>query len=174
MYAPRMEREGSPVEFKFTARDGSRLAAALKQARDARLFRRLQAVLLIADGRPVGEVAHLVGASRQSVYNWVRLYAASRRAEALSDGARAGRPCAAGGLTGERILAELRRDPLALGYSTQVWTVALLAEHLSRRCGCPVTERTLRRRMRAAGLRWKRPRYVLTGRDEHAPQKKGR
>ena len=169
-----MKREGGPVEFKFTARDRSRLAAALKQARDARLFRRLQAVLLVAGGKPVGEVARLAGASRQSVYNWLRQYTASRRVEALRDGARAGRPRAASDLTDERILEELRRDPLSLGYSTQVWTVALLARHLSERCGCVVTERTLRRRMRAAGLRWKRPRYVLTGRDEHAPQKKGR
>jgi transposase len=169
-----MEREDGPVRFKFTARDRSRLAATLKRARDARLFRRLQAILLVADGTPVSEVARLAGASRQSVYNWLQHYAASRRAEALRDGARAGRPRAADDLTGERILEELRRDPLTLGYSTQVWTVALLARHLAERCGCAVSERTLRRRMRAAGLRWKRPRYVLTGRDEHAPQKKGR
>lgn len=169
-----MERKDGSVEFKFTARDRRRLAAALKQVRDARVFRRLQAVLLVAGGTPVGEVARLAGTSRQSVYNWVRQYAASRRAEALRDAARAGRPRAASDLTGERILEELRRDPLALGYSSQVWTVALLARHLSEGCGCPVTERTLRRRMRAAGLRWKRPRYVLTGRDPHAAQKKGR
>jgi transposase len=169
-----MEREDGSVEFKFTARDRRRLAAALKQARDARLFRRLQAVLLVAGGKPVGEVARLAGTSRQSVYNWLRLYAASRRAEALRDGARAGRPRAASELTGERILEELRRDPLSCGYSTQVWTVALLARHLSGCCGCVVTERTLRRRMRAAGLRWKRPRYVLSGREPHLPQKRGR
>jgi transposase len=169
-----MEREDGPVEFKFTARDRRRLTAALKRARDARLFRRLQAVLLVAGGRPVGEAARLAGASRQSVYNWLRQYAASRRAEALRDGARAGRPRAAGGLSDERLLEELRRDPLSLGYSTRVWTVALLAEHLAARCGCALTPRTLRRRMREAGLRWKRPRYVLTGRDAHAPQKKGR
>jgi transposase len=169
-----MEREDGPVEFKFTAHDRRRLAAALKQARDARLFRRLQSVLLVAGGTPVGQVARLAGASRQSVYNWLRQYAASRRAEALRDGTRAGRPRAASDLTDERILGELRRDPLSLGYSTQVWTAALLAEHLSESCGCPVTARTLRRRMRSAGLRWKRPRYVLTGRDPHAAQKKGR
>jgi transposase len=169
-----MEREDGPVEFKFTAHDRRRLAAALKRARDARLFRRLQAVLLVAGGEPVGEAARIARASRQSVYNWLRLYAASRRAESLRDGARAGRPRAAAELSGKRLLEELRRDPLALGYSTQVWTVALLARHLCERCGCEVTERTLRRRMRAVGLRWKRPRYVLTGRDPHVPQKKGR
>ena len=162
------------AEFKFTARDRRRLADALKHTREARHYKRLQAVLLIASGKSVGEVAHLTGASRQSVYNWVRRYAAAHRPAVLRDAARGGRPRAACDLTGDRILEELRRDPLSLGYSTQVWTVALLARHLSERRGCPVTERTLRRRMRAAGLRWKRPRYVLTGRDPHVAQKKGR
>jgi transposase len=169
-----MPRALRSAEFKFTARDRRRLADALKLTREARHYKRLQAVLLVAGGKSVNEVARLTGATRQSVYNWARRYAGRRRADALRDTARAGRPRAASDLTDERVLEELRRDPLALGYSTQVWTVALLARHLSGRCGCAVTPRTLRRRMRAAGLRWKRPRYVLTGRDEHAPQKKGR
>ena len=169
-----MQKSARPAEFKFTARDRRRLADALRLAREARHFKRLQAVLLVASGKSVDEVARLVGATRQSVYNWARRYAEDRRAAALRDSARAGRPRAAPVLTGERILEELRRDPLSLGYSAQVWTVALLSRHLSERCRCAVTERTLRRRMREAGLRWKRPRYVLTGRDEHAPQKKGR
>ena len=51
--------------------------------------------------------------------------------------------------------------------------VALLAQHLGRRYGCPIAARTLRRRMRALGLRWKRPRYVYAERDPHRAQKKG-
>ena len=169
-----MQKAVRSAEFKFIARDRRRLAHALKLTREARHFKRLQAVLLVAGGKSVDEVARLTGAARQSVYNWARRYAEERRADALRDSARAGRPRAACDLTGARILEELRRDPLSLGYSTQVWTVAVLSRHLTERCGCVVTERTLRRRMREAGLRWKRPRYVLTGRDEHAPQKKGR
>ena len=169
-----MQKAARSAEFKFTAHDRQRLADALGRAREARHYKRLQAVSLVADGKSVAEVAHLTGASRQSVYSWARRYAEARCPDALRDAARAGRPRAASDLTGERLLEELRRDPLSLGYSTQVWTVALLAEHLAGRCGCAVTERTLRRRMRAAGLRWKRPRYVLTGRDPHVPRKKGR
>ncbi len=59
-----------------------------------------------------------------------------------------------------RLLSKLACDPLALGYAAANWTVLLLAGHL-RRQGYPVTARTLRRRLHAAGLRWKRPRFVF-------------
>lgn len=54
------------------------------------------------------------------------------------------------------------------------WTVPLLAAHLRGKYGGPVTPRTLRRRMRAMGLAWKRPKYVFCEKDPHGAQKKGR
>ena len=72
-----------------------------------------------------------------------------------------------------RLLAEMARDPLALGYAATNWTVPLLAAHL-RRQGYPVTARTLRRRLHAAGLREKRPRFVFAEPAPHVAQKKGR
>lgn len=143
-----MPKSVRSAEFKFTARDRRRLAGALKLAREARHFKRLQTVLLVASGKSVDEVARLTGAARQSVYNWARRYAEGHRADALRDAAQAGRPRAASELTAERIREELRRDPLSLGYSTQVWTVAFLTKHLAERCDYVVTERTLRCRMR--------------------------
>ena len=50
----------------------------------------------------------------------------------------------------------------------------LLANHLSHTYDCQITEWTLRRRMRDAGLRWKRPRYTFATKDPHRAQKKGR
>ena len=77
-------------------------------------------------------------------------------------------------ITDECIRRELQKDPVTLGYSSTTWTVKLLANHLSRTTGCQITERTPRRRMREAGLRWKRPRYVFATKDPHRAQKKGR
>ena len=62
---------------------------------------------------------------------------------------------------------------MALGYSMTTWTVKTLANHLSRTYDCPITERTLRRRMADMGLCWKRPRYVYSTKDPHRAQKKG-
>ena len=85
-----------------------------------------------------------------------------------------GRPEAAGGITDARLVREFGRDPLRLGYMATEWTVPLLAGHLSRKYGCRVAPRTLRRRMKRLGLRWKRPRHVFGNRDPHGAWKKGR
>lgn len=158
----------------FDPYDRRRLLHALQRAPDVRTCRRLQAVLLVAQGRPVPEVARNTGTRPWAVYSWVRRYLRTHRADALHDATRSGRPQAAARITAARITRELRRDPLRLGYNTTGWTVALLARHLGRKYHCPISPRTLRRRMRQLGLRWKRPRYVYATKDPHRTQKKGR
>jgi transposase len=169
-----MRTTRSPAELGFTRRDRVRLEKASHTACDARDFRRLQAVLLVAQGRSIAEVAHITGASERSVYGWRRRYLDGHRVGDLGERPRSGRPAAAMIITDEWLRRELRQNPVTLGYSATTWTVKLLANHLSRTTGCPITERTLRRRLRAAGLRWKRPRYVFATKDPHRAQKKGR
>lgn len=168
-----MRRARTPDERGFDPYDRRRLARALARATDLRSFRRLQAVLLLARGFSIPEAARITGAKANAVYRWLRLYLRTHRPDGLRDVPRPGRPRAADGITDARIAREFRRDPLRLGYNTTGWTVALLAEHLGRTYGCPIAARTLRRRMRDLGLRWKRPRYVYAERDPHRAQKKG-
>jgi transposase len=149
-----------PHELGFDQHDRMRLARALARATDLRLFRRLQAVLLVARGWLVAEVARITGAKPNAIYDWVRLYLRTHRPDSLRDTPRAGRPRAAGRSTDARIVREFRRDPLRLGYTPTGWTVALRTEHWDRKYGCLLSVRTLRRRMRDLGRRWKRPRYV--------------
>jgi len=143
-------------------------------AGDVRLFRRLQAVWLVCAGYGLGEAARVVGSSRRAVYDWVGAYLAAHDPGDLADAPRSGRPEAAGGITDARLVREFGRDPLRLGYMATEWTVPLLAGHLSRKYGCEITPRTLRRRMAGLGLRWKRPRHVFGNRDPHGAWKKGR
>lgn len=56
-----MRRPADPSELGFTQRDRQRLARALRDTDEVRLFRRCQAVLLVAEGRPVAEAAHVNG-----------------------------------------------------------------------------------------------------------------
>src|SRR5215470_13226243 len=149
----------SPAELGFNRYDVPRLKKALKIVTDKRSFQRLQAVLLVAQGRPINEVASIAGVSLQSVYNWISLYLASHQVSALYDSSRSGRPTTARPITSARILRELRRNPLRLGYRTTVWTVKLLAQRLSQLYQCTINPHTLRRRMKEIGLRFKRPRY---------------
>ena len=138
------------------------------------MYQRIQAVLLIARGYSVDDVARITGSLRRLIYHWIQRYLRRHRVDDLDDASRTGRPRVAPKITKARILRELARDPLKLGYNTTVWTTALLARQLSRRYDTQITARTLRRRMKELGLRWKRPRYVHATKDPHRVQKKGR
>lgn len=164
----------SPTDLGFNRYDKLRLKKALSEATDKRSFQRVQAVLLVARSHPIREVAAISGVSRQTIYNWVHLYLERHEVAALDDNPRDGRPLAAEGITTARILRELKRSPLRLGYRTNVWTVETLAHHLSEQYDGVITPRTLRRRMKEADLIYKRPRYFFSEKDPHRAQKKGR
>jgi transposase len=164
----------SPSELGFNRYDAPRLAKALERATNKRIFQRLQAVLLVAQGLTADEVAVIENVSAQAVYNWIYRYLDQHQVASLRDLPRSGRPPTAKQITDARILQEMRRNPLQLGYRTTTWTVELLADHLSRRYGCAINPHTLRRRMKAIGLKFKRPRYFYEEKDPHRIQKKGR
>ena len=129
---------------------------------------------LVAEGYDLPTAAHLTSFSQRSLYRFVSRYLDAHQTTALCDEKHTGRPALAPQVTAPRILRELRRIPLALGYQTNVWTVELLAMHLNQRSHCSISPRTLRRRMKEIGLRCKRPRYVYSEKEPHLPQKKGR
>ena len=153
--------------------DRKRLAAALAGAREARVYRRLEALLLVAEGHSVAEAARRCRVDRSSVHRWLAQYQAEHEATALIDRPRSGRPRLHRTLTPRRLAAALARDPRRCGYQATSWTVPLLAHCLAAHDGIAVSARTLRRRLHEAGYRWKRPRYVYAQRATHLPQKKG-
>ena len=63
---------------------------------------------------------------------------------------------------------------MSLGYAAVGWTAPLLSAHV-RRCdpADALGVRTMRERLHAAGLAWKRPRYGFSQKDPHRTQKKG-
>ena len=163
-----------PSELGFNQYDVSRLTKSLKRATDARLFQRVQAVLWVAQGETISGVAELTGVSGQTVYNWLHRYLACHQVAVLADAPRSGRPMTAPQITATQSLQHLRCNPLHLGCRTTVWSVKLLAAHLSRQYDCPISPHTLRRRMKAMRLRCKRPRYFYEEKAPHRAQKKGR
>jgi transposase len=159
--------------FVFTAHDRRRLAAALHRARDARHYRRLQAVWLVAQGYSARTVASLLKASRRWMTKVLARYRLRRCPADLAEAKRSGRPRVASELSTEQLLALLRTDPRSLGYAATGWTTPLLAAHLRRSGMGPLSVWTLRRRLHAADFAWKRPRYVFAQKEPHRAQKKG-
>ena len=162
--------------FVFTHHNRRRLAATLRRVRDARHCRRLQAVLLVAEGGQASEVAALLKASRSWVTKTLARYCRRGYPDDLAEKPRAGRPPLAPALSGDLLTVALQADPLVFGYAATGWTAPLLATHLRELFGesATVSVRTLRRRLHAAGLAWKRPRYVFGAKEPHRAQKKGR
>jgi transposase len=152
--------------------DRRRLLRALDGVDDVRLYRRLQALVEIADGDSITAVARRLRVERSTVHRWIQRYRAERQPQRLRDAARSGRPRSAPQLTDARLKQLLTRDPCTCGYDANAWTAPLLAAHL-RDQGIALSERTLRRRIRAARFRWKRPRYVYSERADHVGAKKG-
>jgi transposase len=168
-----MRRHAKLAVQRLSSTDRRRLERALSVAREARLYRRIEAVLLVAEGQPISEAARRVRATRLSVRGWVERYRATHDAAALADRPRPGRPHSAPQLTPCRLTAALARDPRGCGYQATSWTVPLLRHYLQQRHNITVSARTLRRRLHEADYRWKRPRYVYAGRALHLAQKKG-
>jgi transposase len=168
-----MRKPKSAAEHGFDRYDKRRLRRALERAVDVRTYRRVHAVLSVAQGQPVREVARLACAALRTVYAWVTTYVRTHRPQSLEDAPRPGRPPVAPAITDARIRREFGRDPLRLGYNTTAWTAPLLAHHLGTRYGQSLGAGTLRRRMRSLGLRWKRPRHAYGTKDPNRAQKKG-
>ena len=160
--------------MRFAPTDRRRLERALSTAGEARLYRRIEAVLLVAEGHSISEAARRVRAARLSVRRWIGRYLTCHDAAALTERLRSGRPRSASPLTPCRLTAALARDPGTYGYRATSWTVPLLASHLRERHGIAVSGRTLRCRLHEAGYRWRRPRHVYAGRATNLAQKKGR
>ena len=137
------------------------------------MYRRLEALLLVAEGHSVAEAARRCRVDRSSVHRWLAQYRAEHEAtRAAATGRAVGVLAFIHTLTPQRLAAALARDPRRCGYQATSWTVPLLAHDLAAK-GLAVSPRTLRRRLHEAGYRWKRPRYVYVARAAHLPQKKG-
>src|SRR5215207_4508381 len=168
-----MQRHVRSRRVRLSGADRKRLAAALETAREARVYRRVEALLLVVEGQTVAEAARCCHVDRSSVHRWLGQYGAGRDATALVDRPRSGRPRQSSRLTPRRLAVALARDPRRCGYQATSWTVPLLAHYLATHQGIAISVRTLRRRLHEGDYRWKRPRYAYAGRARHLAQKKG-
>src|ERR1700760_4518522 len=98
----------------FSRADRRRLSQALAQAHDVRLYRRLRAVVEIAEGEPVDVVAKRACVGRSTVYRWIERYLAERAPSALADAKRSGRPRTTPVLTDKKLRQRLTSEPCRL------------------------------------------------------------
>src|ERR1035437_5879585 len=98
---------------------------------DALERRRLEAVTLLDKGLNQSEVARRLKVSHQTVSRWRKMVAAGG-AEALAKAGRAGRKPELTADQNVRLVELLKQGPERLGYRTQLWTTARVADLIRR------------------------------------------
>jgi transposase len=164
------------ISIHLTNRQRAELEGAILRSPEGRECCRAQALLWLAEGWTVEEIADLLHISRQTIYNWVHRF--QQRADLdlpdrLGDAPRPGRPRAGDGVL-DRLIAEvIGSDPRALGYRATVWTAPLLSRFLREHHRINASDRTVSRAISRLDIRWKRPRHQLARRSDTWRQAKG-
>jgi transposase len=152
------------------------LEILLTTIKDVRQLKRAQAILWLAEGDNVEEVAQRLCVSRQTVYNWVARFL--ERADVslelrVADALRSGRPRTALTIIDSLIDAVIDLDPRQFGYRSTVWTAALLQQYLAKTHHIEVCDKSVRLAIERLDVVWKRPRHLLALRSETWRQAKG-
>jgi transposase len=137
---------------------------------------RAQALLWLAQGLAVEEIADLLDVSRQTVYNWASRFQQRHDLDPharLADAPRSGRPPVGQGILDSLIKAVIDQAPQDFGFRSAVWTAPLLCKYLDKAHRIEVSRKTVSRALDRLDLRWKRPRHQLDLRPETWRQAKG-
>ena len=147
--------------LRLTATQRRRFRDELSATSDASYYRRLLALLQLDQGQSIAQVAHALGVTRQSVYNWAWAFQRSPRLATLEDHYGVGRPTVWTDDLRALLQSCFCQRPDELGYAAVNWTVPVLQEHLQHCTGRLLSDDTIRRQLQRLGYVWKRYRYVL-------------
>jgi transposase len=163
------------MDFSLNARERSALEALVSDSKDVRQLKRAQALLAVAAGEAVTDVAWRLQVARNTIYNWMGRVQdrVGALAERLLDADRSGRPDALKQSLLAALPPLLAQRPTDDGYRYAEWTTPLLQAHLRDALSIEASISTMAHALHELGYRWKRPRYVLRRRSATWRQAKG-
>jgi transposase len=139
-----------------------------------RLRTRAQMVLLsVEQGLKVPQIAAIVRESEATVLRWLKRYRAEGL-EGLQDAPRPGRPSEITAAYRAKLLAVVRRRPRSLQLPFSLWTLQRLADYLAEHTGLRVSDETVRRALKQAGIVLSRPQHKISSPDPEYALKKRR
>lgn len=145
----------------LTVPERRQLRKQLEATTEAEVYRRTLGLLAIDAGWAKKDVARLLQAGRQTIYDWLNRYQAERSPVALHHHRGQGRPVLWTPKRVSQLRSLLKRSPQDLGYPAALWTIPLLQEQFSHQGGWSVSRNSLRRQLHELGYVWKRFRHVL-------------
>lgn len=162
------------IQLSWRARETLKRVA--QSGSNGREVRRAQVLLGLDQGENVTTVAQRLGLSRRAIYKIVQRYQARRGQsveQRVSDRPHPGRPARKRTQAMDIVRERLSQPPRQYGYRALVWTTPRLRCQVQRRLHQPVSQRTVRRALRALRQRYKRPRYGLARQSPTWRQAKG-
>jgi transposase len=162
--------------INLNSKELAALEQVLAKTEDVRRLKRAQALIWLAEGDSVDEVANRLRVSRQSIYNWVARFESRSDLPTelrVADGARQGRPRTAKEIIDPLIDEVIDQDPRGLGYGSTIWTAPLLRQYLADKHQIEVCSKSVSFALRRLRIVWKRPRHHLALRAETWRQAKG-
>ncbi len=143
-----------------TCRRLTRLSKAAERDGAYRVAKRLQAVVLNAEGRTSGELAAVLKAPRSKVSEWLARYQADG-IEGLLEGYRSGRPPELSAEQHQKLVDILESGPGAYGLDNGVWTSPMIAWVIEEEFGVTYHPGHVRKLLHTLGFSVQRPRRVL-------------
>jgi transposase len=140
----------------------------IRRTYEARYDHRLHAILLVAQGMSSRQVAQLLGDSPRTVAYWVQRFEAEGLA-GLADADRPGRPRRLDQDQRYQIEQALRKSPLEVGLSVNLWDGKALSAYINQEFGIQLGVRQCQRLFRQLGFRLRKPRSKIANSD---PSKK--
>lgn len=158
----------------LTSAQRDELDALYRKTKDPRLRTRAQMVLLSAEQHlKVPEIGRIVRESEATVLRWLKRYLAEGP-EGLKDAPRPGRPADLTDAYRVELLAAVRRRPRSLDLPFSLWTLQRLVDYLAEKTGLRVSDETVRRALKKAGIVLSRPQHKISSPDPDYQVKKRR
>jgi transposase len=155
--------------INLNSKELAALEQVLAKTEDVRCLKRAQALIWLAEGDSVDEVANHLRVSRQTIYNWVARFESRSELPTelrVADAARQGRPRTAKEIIDPLIDEVIDQDPRELGYGSTIWTAPLLRRYLADKHQIEVCSKSVSFALRRLRIAWKRPRHHLALRSE--------
>ncbi len=164
-----------PIQIpSLTPLESQELDRLYRTTKDPRLRTRAQMIFLSAEqGLKVPQSAAIVRESEATVLRWLKRY----RAEGLNglqDAPRPGRPTQVTAAYRNLLLTAVRRRPRSLELPFSLWTLQRLVDYLAERTGIRVSDETVRRALKPAGMVLSRPQHMISSPDPDYQVKKRR
>lgn len=156
------------MRIVFSKESVNKLVVALQKAYkagDAKMVKRVSALLELSRGEPVNEVSQKLAASRTSIYEWLKAYMVEG-AEGLRPQWKGGRPSSLTGSRKKQLADLVKAGPAAAGFLAGGWNSVMIQELIWREFGVLYNVHYVCELLKNLGFSFQKARFISDHLDE--------